>query len=103
MGPELQILFTASLLSCRLGERLLVKSLQAALCWLSLCEYPSVGLSNTSELSRIQYQRERPAAAEECRMVSSQLPWNCRSFTLLQEVLKLAVFWALFLISLRSA
>lgn len=36
-------------------------------------------------------------------MVPSQLPWNCRSFTLLEEVLKLAVFWALFLISLRSA
>lgn len=79
-------------------------------CWSRACRllcagtrYPSVSLSKTSELSRIQYQRERPAAAEECRMVPSQLPWNCRSFTLLQEVLKLAVFWALFLISLRSA
>lgn len=33
MRPELQIPFTASLLSCRLRERLLVESLQAALCW----------------------------------------------------------------------
>lgn len=102
----MQILFTASLLSCHLRERLLVKSLQAALCWhprLSLCGYPSVDLSKTSELSRIQYQRERPAAAEGCRMGLSQLPWNCGSFTLLQEVLKLAVFWAPFLISLGSA
>lgn len=36
-------------------------------------------------------------------MGPSQLPWNCRSFTLLQEVLKLAVFWAPFLISQGSA
>lgn len=106
MGPGLQTLFTAPLLSCHLRERLLAKSSQAALCWhlrLSLCGCPSVDLSKTSELSRIQYQRERPAAAEQCRMGPSQLPWNCRSFTLLQKMLKLAVFWAPFLSSLGSA
>lgn len=91
---------TAPPLPCHLGKELRAKSLQAALCraWEPQCR----PLQNP-ELSRAQYQRKRPAAAGGGWMGHNQLPGNCRSFTLQQEMLKLAVFWAPFLSSLGSA